>query len=100
MGSAVLQEYDSELAIYVTVVPVEIAKKALAANGHITLISAVAQAWMVFINGQLVGTGSELSHDDGQATIVCPINTSAVELGSSGDMTLALVSTSLGIGKL
>jgi hypothetical protein len=68
-----------------------------AAAVTLKLASAVAQAWTVFANGELVGTGWELSHADGTRAIAVSVNLSTAAAAGGGAV-LALLSSSLGIG--
>ena len=86
--------------MYVTVVPQGVMTQAVGSDGQASLVlqSAVAQAFTVFVNGAMVGTGNELSHRDGTASITCQLNMQLAPGWQAGDVTLALLSTSLGIG--
>ncbi len=95
-------EYDSELVYYVTplapgALAAAIAASSSAANVSLTLASARAQAWAAFVNGTLVGTGSELSHSGGRARLALALNLSALAGAAGGTSVLTLLSTSLGI---
>ena len=98
-------EYDSELVYYATplapgALAAAIAASASAANVTLTLASARAQAWAVFLNGALVGTGSELSHSGGSARLALALNLSAhaaAAAAAAAPLALTLLSSSLGI---
>lgn len=97
-------EYDSELALYIVELTADDLAGLVAESGdsvNLTLASARAQVWTVFANGKMVGSGSELSHHGGQATIAVPITTAdllpAKTSGPSDTTVLALLSTSVGI---
>ena len=76
---------------------------------NITLATANAQAWTAFANGKLIGTGSELGHHGGTATITFPIPSASLQPGApdrldgasiparAATTLLVLMSTSLGI---
>ena len=104
-------KYDSEITVYACELsPADVAAAAAgggagavaAATVNLTLASATAQAWTVFANGEMVGTGWELSHRGGTASITVPVPLPSIRppLGQSAGATstlLVLVSTSLGI---
>lgn len=100
-------EYDSELCVYSANISDTELNSALAAASegkvNITLASAKAQAWTVFIDGVVVGTGWELSHGGGTAVIAVQLNATAMRSlvsaarGHTSVHALALLSTSLGI---
>jgi hypothetical protein len=106
LEAVAFSEYDSELVLYATAVApgalgAAIAASASAANVTLALASARAQAWAVFLNGALVGTGSELSHGGGAARLALALNLSAYAAGGGGGgggaAALTLLSSSLGI---
>ena len=97
-------EYDSELTLYVqTLAPATLAAAVAGAGANgtgavtLSLASAVANAWTVFVNGVAVGGGAELSHADGTRRIAFPLNLTGV-FPAAAPVVLALLSTSLGIG--
>jgi hypothetical protein len=120
-------EYDSELCIYATELSVAELAVVAAAGGawqpvftttvngiatdavdattygtpttNLTLASAKAQAWSVFLDGALVGTGWELSHSGGSADITAMVNQSVIAraMKKGGSSLLVLLSSSLGI---
>jgi len=98
-------EYDSELVLYVTEVSSAHAAAALKRSSssssssalNLTLLSAKAQAWAAFVNGELVGTGEELSHSGGSAELSLSLNVTSAALSAGGSLTLSLLSSSLGI---
>lgn len=93
-------EYDSEITLYATQLPAAALAAATAASSSaaavtLSLASSAANAWSVFADGRLVGAAADLSHANGARTINVTLNLSL----SEGPMTtLALVSSSLGIG--
>jgi hypothetical protein len=105
LEAVAFSEYDSELVLYAASLPPAALAAAIAAsapfggaaNVSLSLASAVAQAWAVFADGALVGTGEELSHADGAARITFSLNLTAVA-GAQAPVALALLSSSLGIG--
>jgi len=93
-------EYDSELMVYsveLTAADIEAATAAAASVTNLTLKSASAQAWTAFVNGNMVGTGWELSHSGRATTISVPIATEDFRMSADGTALLTLLSTSLGI---
>jgi hypothetical protein len=119
-------EYDTEICVYSTMVDPSVLATAVAAASssnsigtgsmaaktttNLTIASAVAQAWTIFINGRMVGTGSDLSHRDGASSITCELDLSVAIKPSIADpavrgadrgantMVLTMLSTSLGVG--
>lgn len=97
-------EYDSEITMYATHIPYGVVNAQLATNQpmYINISSAKAQAWTVFLDQEMVGTGWELSHTSGMATITANIDADAIQKVMSKKpiaeaVYLMLMSTSMGI---
>jgi hypothetical protein len=99
-----VSEYDSEITLYVTQLPAAALAAAFAASPSpaavvLSIASSAAQAWSCFADGRLVGVAADLSHGNSVRTINATLNLTAVAAAASPNATtLALVSSSLGIG--
>jgi hypothetical protein len=98
-------EYDSELTLYTTqlsaadLVAAAAGSPGGAAAVTLSLASSAAQAWVCFADGRLVGAAADPSHSNGARTINVTLDLSAASSAcSSAPTTLALLSSSLGIG--
>ena len=95
-------EYDSELTLYVTQLSASALAAAVAASPSsaavaLSIASSAAQAWSCFADGRLVGVAADLSHGNSVRTINVTLNLTAATAAPNAT-TLALVSSSLGIG--
>ena len=101
MEAVNFSEYDSEITIYACELSAgDVAAAAESVN--LTLASAKAQAWTVFVNGKLVGGNYEVSHSSGTSEIVVAVPALRLQRPPEGaaagsSSLLVLVSTSLGI---
>ena len=113
LEAVAFSEYDSEIVLYETQLTAAALAAAVAASPSaaavtLSLASSAAQAWSCFADGRLVGTAADISHGNSVRTINVTLNLSgaaaavAAAKPSAGEraaaITLALVSSSLGIG--